>query len=209
MVVRTQTESLARVRKGVLELYISDHPLDCLTCAANGDCELQDVAGEVGLRDVRYGIRRRQSPRSDKRHFEPVLLVRSVEVHRLFPLRARVRRGAGHVRAHRRRTRLRLRHRRQRGRRFHRFGMRIVRRLRAGVPHCDVDREIGRRPRPTRSRRQNDVRLLRCRLFVQGRTQRRSADPDGSRIRTAARITATRASKDASHGATQRTAIAC
>ena len=56
MVVRTQTESLARVRKGVLELYISDHPLDCLTCAANGDCELQDVAGEVGLRDVRYGL---------------------------------------------------------------------------------------------------------------------------------------------------------
>jgi formate dehydrogenase major subunit len=38
----------------VLELYISDHPLDCLTCAANGDCELQDVAGSVGLRDVRY-----------------------------------------------------------------------------------------------------------------------------------------------------------
>ena len=56
MVVRTQTETLARVRKGVLELYISDHPLDCLTCAANGDCELQDVAGEVGLRDVRYGF---------------------------------------------------------------------------------------------------------------------------------------------------------
>jgi formate dehydrogenase major subunit len=46
---------LARVRRGVLELYISDHPLDCLTCAANGDCELQDVAGEVGLREVRYG----------------------------------------------------------------------------------------------------------------------------------------------------------
>ena len=56
MVVRTQTPSLARVRKGVVELYISDHPLDCLTCAANGDCELQDVAGEVGLRDVRYGF---------------------------------------------------------------------------------------------------------------------------------------------------------
>ena len=56
MAVRTQTETLARVRKGVLELYISDHPLDCLTCAANGDCELQDVAGEVGLRDVRYGF---------------------------------------------------------------------------------------------------------------------------------------------------------
>src|ERR1044072_5094544 len=38
-----------------MELYISDHPLDCLTCPANGDCELQDMAGTVGLRDVRYG----------------------------------------------------------------------------------------------------------------------------------------------------------
>jgi formate dehydrogenase major subunit len=55
MTVRTQTERLKRIRKGVMELYISDHPLDCLTCAANGDCELQDMAGVVGLRDVRYG----------------------------------------------------------------------------------------------------------------------------------------------------------
>ncbi len=55
MVVRTQTPMLQKLRKGVMELYISDHPLDCLTCAANGDCELQDQAGAVGLRDVRYG----------------------------------------------------------------------------------------------------------------------------------------------------------
>jgi formate dehydrogenase major subunit len=55
MIVKTQTERLKRIRKGVMELYISDHPLDCLTCAANGDCELQDMAGVVGLRDVRYG----------------------------------------------------------------------------------------------------------------------------------------------------------
>ena len=55
MVVRTQTERLTQLRRGVMELYISDHPLDCLTCAANGDCELQDQAGAVGLRDVRYG----------------------------------------------------------------------------------------------------------------------------------------------------------
>jgi formate dehydrogenase major subunit len=53
--VSTQTDRLAKLRKGVMELYISDHPLDCLTCAANGDCELQDMAGAVGLRDVRYG----------------------------------------------------------------------------------------------------------------------------------------------------------
>ncbi len=55
MVVHTQTPRLAKLRKGVMELYISDHPLDCLTCSANGDCELQDMAGAVGLRDVRYG----------------------------------------------------------------------------------------------------------------------------------------------------------
>ena len=53
--VKTQTPRLKALRKGVMELYISDHPLDCLTCAANGDCELQDMAGAVGLRDVRYG----------------------------------------------------------------------------------------------------------------------------------------------------------
>ena len=55
IVVHTQTERLKRIRRGVMELYISDHPLDCLTCAANGDCELQDMAGAVGLREVRYG----------------------------------------------------------------------------------------------------------------------------------------------------------
>ena len=55
MTVRTQTPLLKDLRRRVMELYISDHPLDCLTCAANGDCELQDMAGAVGLRDVRYG----------------------------------------------------------------------------------------------------------------------------------------------------------
>lgn len=54
MIVKTQTAKVQKLRKGVMELYISDHPLDCLTCAANGDCELQDMAGVVGLRDVRY-----------------------------------------------------------------------------------------------------------------------------------------------------------
>ena len=52
MVVHTQTPRLQKLRRGVMELYISDHPLDCLTCSANNDCELQDTAAEVGLRDV-------------------------------------------------------------------------------------------------------------------------------------------------------------
>jgi formate dehydrogenase major subunit len=55
MRVTTQNDRLADVRRNVMELYISDHPLDCLTCPTNGDCELQDMAGAVGLRDVRYG----------------------------------------------------------------------------------------------------------------------------------------------------------
>lgn len=68
MVVHTQTPTVARVRRNVMELYISDHPLDCLTCAANGDCELQDMAGAVGLRAVRYdpnGATHLQAPKDE------------------------------------------------------------------------------------------------------------------------------------------------
>ncbi|OJS98040.1 formate dehydrogenase subunit alpha [Marinobacter nauticus] len=56
MAVTTQNNKLAKLRRNIMELYISDHPLDCLTCPANGNCELQDVAGAVGLREVRYGF---------------------------------------------------------------------------------------------------------------------------------------------------------
>ncbi|WP_221795261.1 formate dehydrogenase subunit alpha [Oceanobacter mangrovi] len=56
MKVTTQNEAIAKLRRNIMELYISDHPLDCLTCPANGDCELQDMAGAVGLREVRYGF---------------------------------------------------------------------------------------------------------------------------------------------------------
>ncbi len=55
MKVRTQSAKLASLRRNVMELYVSDHPLDCLTCTANGNCELQEMAGVVGLREVRYG----------------------------------------------------------------------------------------------------------------------------------------------------------
>ena len=64
--VHTQTPKLADIRRGVMELYISDHPLDCLTCATNGDCELQDMAGAVGLRDVRYGYEGKNHLKSEK-----------------------------------------------------------------------------------------------------------------------------------------------
>ena len=47
MDVHTTSERLWDLRRGITELYVSEHPLDCLTCTANGDCELQDIAGEV------------------------------------------------------------------------------------------------------------------------------------------------------------------
>lgn len=56
MKVTTQNDKLSRLRRNIMELYISDHPLDCLTCPSNGACELQDMAGAVGLREVRYGF---------------------------------------------------------------------------------------------------------------------------------------------------------
>src|ERR1700685_3319135 len=71
MVVSTQTERLKQLRKGVMELYISDHPLDCLTCAANGDCELQAMAGSGGLRDVRYGYAGDKHPNPGKDESNP------------------------------------------------------------------------------------------------------------------------------------------
>jgi formate dehydrogenase major subunit len=56
MKVRTRSEKLDQLRKGVMELYVSDHPLDCDTCPANGHCELQDMAKVVGVSSSRYGL---------------------------------------------------------------------------------------------------------------------------------------------------------
>ncbi len=56
MKVTTQSAELNRTRRHVLELYISDHPLDCISCASNGDCELQDVAEDLGVTHSRYGL---------------------------------------------------------------------------------------------------------------------------------------------------------
>lgn len=50
----TDTASVKRLRKNIIELVLTDHPLDCLTCEVNGNCELQDVAAQVGIRGVRY-----------------------------------------------------------------------------------------------------------------------------------------------------------
>ncbi len=54
MKVRTQSPRLEGLRRGVVELYVSDHPLDCDDCPANGHCELQDAAAMLGVTGSRY-----------------------------------------------------------------------------------------------------------------------------------------------------------
>ena len=54
MHIFAQSESIQALRKNIVELVLTDHPLDCLTCEVNGNCQLQDVAARVGIREVRY-----------------------------------------------------------------------------------------------------------------------------------------------------------
>ena len=54
MIIFTESESIQKLRKNIIELVLTDHPLDCLTCEVNGNCELQDTAARVGIRKVRY-----------------------------------------------------------------------------------------------------------------------------------------------------------
>jgi formate dehydrogenase major subunit len=52
--IYTDSKNVQRLRKNIIELVLTDHPLDCLTCEVNGNCELQTVAARVGITDVRY-----------------------------------------------------------------------------------------------------------------------------------------------------------
>ena len=173
MKVFTQTDRIAKLRRGVMELYISDHPLDCLTCAANGDCELQDMAGAVGLREVRYGYDGENHLASGEGRVQPVFHLRSVEVHRLLALRSRLRRGSGHVRAHHRRPRLREPRLGGHEPGLPRIRMRLVRRLRAGLPDRDADGKDRHPARHAGTVGDHDLRLLRRRLHVRGRASGR------------------------------------
>ena len=218
--VTTQNARLANIRRGVMELYISDHPLDCLTCAANGDCELQDMAGAVGLREVRYGYdgenhvfaKRADGTANDRFkakdtsnpyfQFEPskcIVCSRCVraceEVQGTFALTIDGRGFASHVSASMDEIVPGVR-------------MRVVRRLRAGLSDGDADREVRRRSGPARALDRHDLRLLRRRLLVQGRDAGRRSRRAWCPTRMVAPTRATRASRAASRSAMPRTRIA-
>ncbi len=208
MKVRTQNKQLADMRRGVMELYISDHPLDCLTCPANGHCELQDMAGVVGLREVRYGYDGRQSPGCPEGHEQSLLHLRCEQVHRLLALRARLRRAAGHVRADHPGPRLRFHRRGQPERILHGLRVRLLRRLRAGLPDRHAVGKDADRERPGRAQRRRPpapTAAWAARSAPRCRARKWCA---WCRTRTATPITGTPASRDALPSAMRRTRTA-
>ena len=181
MKVHTASDKLRQLRRGVMELYISDHPLDCLTCAANGNCELQDAAGEVGLRDVRYGYDGANHLAAPTDESNPYFQFDAVEMHRLLALRAGVRGGAGHLRADHPGARLRLQGRRRDGRAVPDVSECVS--CGACVQACPTAtlmEKIRRRSWPAGTFRGHHLRLLRRRLQLQGGDARRHGGAHGA-----------------------------
>lgn len=54
MVVKTNTDKVRAARRMVVELLLGNHPKDCLACQKSGDCELQNIAADLGLRKIRF-----------------------------------------------------------------------------------------------------------------------------------------------------------
>ena len=54
MVIHTNTPRAVKARRNVLELILSNHPKDCLTCSRNQSCELQNLANELSVRDIHF-----------------------------------------------------------------------------------------------------------------------------------------------------------
>jgi formate dehydrogenase major subunit len=81
MQVRTQSAELTRLRRELVELYVSEHPLDCEGCPADGHCELQDAARELNVTSSRYAAtahHRAPAPRDQSNpyfHFDPALCI--------------------------------------------------------------------------------------------------------------------------------------
>jgi iron-only hydrogenase group A len=61
MKVWTNSPKVRRARKTIIELLLANHPQDCLVCVRNGNCELQSLAAQYGVRDYRYVGERRQN----------------------------------------------------------------------------------------------------------------------------------------------------
>ncbi len=69
IVIHTHSERTRQARKVVLELLLTDHPLDCMTCEKNGDCTLQDLAYELGVKESRFGRGEKKLPLDESNPF--------------------------------------------------------------------------------------------------------------------------------------------
>jgi len=74
MVINTHSVRVVNARRTVMELILSDHPFDCLVCAKSGDCELQTLAQNLGIREVRY-----QGEKNQYKSDESPAIVREME----------------------------------------------------------------------------------------------------------------------------------
>jgi formate dehydrogenase major subunit len=80
MKIRTQSDKLMQLRRGVIDLYVSDHPLECESCPAQGHCELEDMAAAVGITETSYarGAMHRPAPKDESNPyfaFDPTLCI--------------------------------------------------------------------------------------------------------------------------------------
>lgn len=70
MVVRTESDTIAEVRRAILEFLLINHPLDCPVCDKAGECELQDAVMQYGPPSGRFIEAKRKVPES---HDDPIL----------------------------------------------------------------------------------------------------------------------------------------
>ncbi len=75
MVVRTETEQIADVRRGILEFLLINHPLDCPYCDKAGECDLQDLVEKYGPGKGRFKEKKRKVPES----LQDPVIVRNME----------------------------------------------------------------------------------------------------------------------------------
>ena len=128
-------------------------------------------------------LRGRESSGRQEGRVEPVFHVRCQQVHRLLALRARLRRAARYARAHHPGTRLRIQGGREPERVLHGLRVRLLRRLRAGLPHRHAVREVADREGPGRAQHHHDLRLLRRGLLVPRRDAGRGSGAHGAEPR--------------------------
>lgn len=84
MNIKTNTPEALNARRTVVELLLSDHPKDCLVCERNGNCELQTIASDLGIRNIRYKGEQSTCPidnstKSIVKNYEKCILCRRCE----------------------------------------------------------------------------------------------------------------------------------